>query len=91
MMEEKRDVLFPTLETGTVAQAVKDWPRGTFPSPSESVAALIDAPAGVEKHGIHTLAPVGESVMPPTVVVVLMPGWVHADAPVDGSGIAFPC
>ena len=52
---------------------------------------MIDAPAAVEKHGNHTLAPVGESVMPPTVVVVLMPGWVHADAPVDGSGIAFPC
>lgn len=88
--EEKRDAL-PMVEMGTVAQAEYDCPAGTLPSTSESVVELIAEPADVEKHGIHTVLPVGDSVMPPTVVVVLTPGWVHAAAPVDGMEIGLDC
>ena len=57
----------------------------TVPITRASVVATVP-PAGVEKHGTHTLAPVGDVVMPPIVSVVVMPYCVHAVAPVEGRG-----
>ena len=54
----------------------------TVPITRESAVVTVP-PAGVEKHGTHTLEPV--AVMPPIVTVVVLPYCVHASAPVDGS------
>ena len=54
----------------------------TVPITRESEVVTVP-PAGVEKHGTHTLEPV--AVMPPIVTVVVFPYCVHASAPVDGS------
>ena len=47
--------------------------------------AFTDAPAMVEKHGNHTAAPLGDAVIPPIEDDAVIPYWVHASAPVDGS------